>query len=202
MKERRKNNERGSLLASGKLTVQALNSMKDMDFQKLLGYLSNNIDTLWRIPPQRLGSINAGTDKRGANAVFRPYFARIGKEQKLIEDDLNAKFFKYFGADKGDVKIKINRSSGIDQVVDVTWCSMMFHDGAMSLSEYRESMGRSATLPADMEESPFYRTKEEVMAQEQAQLDMVQQKIDSSNKGKLTDNKANPNKTPKQKAEA
>jgi len=189
---------RGSLVSSGKITVQALTQNKDMDFEKLLNYLQDNLDLLWRIPPQKLRGTSAKT--RVANPVLRPYFARIKKEQKLVEDLLNAQFFAHFGRKFGDVKIKLSNSASVDQVTDVTWTSLMYHDGVLSMSEYRDRMGLPTDTPVDLEENPY---KQQIAITNETMANPPEQNsgAPNPNKGKTTDNRANPNKTPKQTAE-
>lgn len=194
MRERREKKMRGSLVTSGELVVEELTKNKDMDFQMLLDYLQSNIDLIWRIPPQKLRGTSSKT--RDANAVLRPYYARIKKEQKFIEDLLNAKFFKHFGKE-GTVRIKLLNSSSVDQVTDVNWNTVMYHDGVISPSEYRSAMGKSEILPNDLEENPFYK-QQKAMAENP--MGINQNPNSDPNKGKLTDNKVNPNKTPKQQA--
>lgn len=201
MKKRREGKERGSMVVSGELFVQALNQTKDMDFPLLLDYISNQLDLLWRIPPQKLKGTSSKT--RDANAVLRPYYSRIKKEQRFVEDVLNALYFKHFGKGYGTVKIKLNNSSSVDQVVDVTWNSMMWNDGIVSLKEYREHMGLARDPPKDLEENPNFRTKEEMMEQQEQNMQLQQQSVankNPANKGKAQNNQANPNKTPKQMA--
>lgn len=192
MKDRRDKHMRGSLVTSGELVVAELTKNKDMDFPTLLGYLQDNIDLIWRIPPQKLRGTSAKT--RDANAVLRPYFARIKKEQKFIEDVLNSKYFKHFGKE-GSVRIKLLTSSSVDQVTDVTWNTVMYKDGVISPSEYRASMGKSEAIPSDIEDNPFYKQQKAMGEQPFGPQDA------STNKGPTTDNRANPNKTPKQQTE-
>ena len=199
MKKRREDKARGSLIVSGELFVQAMNQTKDMDFSMLLDYLGNQLDLLWRIPPQKLKGTSAKT--RDANAVLRPYYARIKKEQKFVEDVLNALYFKHFGrGSQGKVRIKLNNSASVDQVVDVTWNSVMWNDGVLGMAEYREGMGKPRDAPKSVEENPNFKTKEELMAFQEQNMQMQQQNV-NSNSGKMTNNQANPNKTPKQEAE-
>lgn len=206
MKERREQKKRGSMVVSGELFVEALNQTKDMDFNMLLNYIANQLDLLWRIPPQKLSGTSS--KDRNANAVLRPYFARINKEQQFIEDVLNSIYFKHFGKGDKKVRIKLNNSSSVDQVVDVSWNSVMWNDGTISLEEYREHMGMSREAPKTLMENPNHRTKEEVNSQMMQQNQMMQQpgkdKGDDKgnpNKGPAQNNQANPFKTPKQQSE-
>ncbi len=202
MKKRREDKKRGSLVVSGELFVEALNYNRDMDFSNLLGYLCDTLDHLWRIPPQKLGSAQAGSDKRGANAVLRPYYARIKKEQKFLEDVLNSMYFNHFGlGNEGKVTIKLSNSSSVDQVVDSAWTSLMYNDGVLSISEYRGRMGLASDAPNDLEENPHFMTKDEMQEkfnQEQEAFGSPDAK--NPNKGPAQNNQANPNKTPKQEA--
>lgn len=202
MRERRDKHMRGSLVTSGELVVEELTKNKDMDFQMLLNYLQDNIDLIWRIPPQKLRGTSAKT--RDANAVLRPYYARIKKEQKFIEDVLNSKFFSHFGK-FGSVRIKLLNSSSVDQVTDVTWNTVMYKDGVISPSEYRMAMGKSEILPTDIDDNPFYK-QQQAMAENPMGFAPNGKPMNNSgspntNGGKTTDNRANPNKTPKQESE-
>jgi hypothetical protein len=197
MKERREKKQRGSMVVSGELFVEALNQTKDMDFNMLLNYIANQLDLLWRIPPQKLSGTSS--KDRNANAVLRPYYARINKEQQFVEDVLNAGYFKHFGKGDKKVKIKLNNSSSVDQVVDASWNSTMWNDGVISLEEYREHMGLARDAPKSLQENPNFKTKDEV--DEFAQQQLAQKKPDPSNSGKTQDNRANPFKTPKQQAQ-
>lgn len=194
MRERREKKLRGSLVTSGELVIEELTRNKDMDFNVLLNYLQDNLDLIWRIPPQKLKGTSSKT--RDANAVLRPYFARIKKEQKFLEDILNSRYFSKFGKE-GEVRIKLLNSSSVDQVTDVNWNTVMFRDGVISPSEYRSSMGKSELLPSDIEDNPFY-LQNQRLGEEPV---LEQPKGANPNKGKMTDNRANPNKTPKQQAE-
>ena len=199
MKKRREENMRGTLVASGKLFVQAINNAKDMDFDRLLGYLNDNLDLIWRIPPQKLRGTSSKT--RDANAVLRPYYNRIKKEQRMIEDYLNVHFFSMFGSKAGDVTIKLSNASSVDQVVDSAWISTAWNDGTIGLSEYRGRLGLPAQAPNDLDDNPNYVTKEEKEQQMKDMMDMSQQNAKPNpNKGKTQNNQANPMKTPKQQA--
>ena len=195
MKKRREERMRGTLVASGKLFVQAINQTKDMDFDRLLGYLNDNLDLIWRIPPQKLRGTSSKT--RDANAVLRPYYNRIKKEQRMIEDYLNINFFAQFGSKEGQVTIKLSNASSVDQVVDSAWISTAWNDGTIGLTEYRSRLGLPAQAPNDLDDNPNYQTKEE---KEQMMQEMNAQKQPNPNGGATQNNQANPMKTPKQEA--
>ena len=201
MKKRREDKMRGSLVSSGELFVQALTQTKDMDFPMLLDYLGKNLDLIWRIPPQKLQGTSSKS--RDSNTVLRPYYNRIRKEQKFIEDVLNSVFFPHFGkGEMGKVKIKLSNASSVDQVTDVTYLSTMWNDGVIGIDEYRVRMGMASEAPKSLLENPNNMTKDEKdkMMQEMNKPQPGTNQV-NPNKGKLTDNRANPNKTPKQQSQ-
>ena len=92
-------NRHGNLVLTGKVEVQDLDIQpKDMEYEKLAKYVTNNIAYALRIPQSRLpynldGS--AGSDAGGLAEAG--YWQMIQSDQNVIEDALNSQLFEKLG---------------------------------------------------------------------------------------------------------
>jgi hypothetical protein len=153
-KERRDKQTRGSLLTTGDVEIKELTNMRDMDFPKLIHYMGFALDVLWGIPPQAYSLESSST--RSIDTFFAPYYTKIRKEQKKLEDVLNSQLFSLFGAEAGSVSIKFKNPYLRDAVRNSSWVTIAWRDGRLSPEEYREHMGLVERDPESISKNPHF----------------------------------------------
>jgi hypothetical protein len=114
-------NRHGNLIVTGNVDIQDLeDKMKDMEYENLAKYVTNNIAYALGIPATRLPySLDGGAKSDAGGLAESGYWKMIEADQRKIENLLNTQVFQPMG-----VKVRFKKAHRIDDLREVQAWSM------------------------------------------------------------------------------